>query len=49
LRELDRLHWILEAGLLTGSRRQKGSYLTVVCSAPELESFGRLWPEFVHS
>ncbi|WP_448381538.1 UvrD-helicase domain-containing protein [Gloeomargarita sp.] len=26
---------------------EKGSFLTVVCSAPELETYGRTWPEFV--
>jgi hypothetical protein len=25
---------------------ESGSFLTVVCSAPELESYGRTWPEF---
>lgn len=27
-------------------RSESGSFLTVVCSAPELESYGRTWPEF---
>jgi hypothetical protein len=27
-------------------RSASGSFLTVVCSAPELESYGRTWPEF---
>ncbi len=27
-------------------RCEKGSFLTVVCSAPELEAYGRTWPEF---
>jgi hypothetical protein len=27
-------------------RSQSGSYLTVVCSAPELESYGKTWPNF---
>jgi|HubBroStandDraft_3_1064219.scaffolds.fasta_scaffold01366_6 hypothetical protein len=27
-------------------RSEGGSFLTVVCSAPELESYGRTWPEF---
>ncbi len=26
---------------------EKGSFLTVVCSAPELVDYGRTWPEFV--
>jgi hypothetical protein len=27
-------------------RHPQGSFLTVVCSAPELEEYGRTWPEF---
>ena len=27
-------------------RSQQGSFLTVVCSAPELESYGKTWPTF---
>ncbi len=27
-------------------RSEKGSFLTVVCSAPELEDYGRTWPMF---
>jgi hypothetical protein len=34
------------AGLTRLKTHPQGSYLTVVCSAPELETFGRLWPEF---
>jgi len=28
-------------------RSEKGSFLTVVCSAPELADYGRTWPEFI--
>jgi hypothetical protein len=31
---------------LKRSEDGSGSYLTVVCSAPELEQYGRTWPEF---
>jgi hypothetical protein len=27
-------------------RSEKGSFLAVVCSAPELEAYGRTWPAF---
>lgn len=27
-------------------RSTSGSYMTVVCSAPELEAYGRTWPDF---
>ena len=30
-------------------RHEHGSVLTVVCSCPELEEFGRSWPEFVRA
>jgi Nuclease-related domain len=34
------------AGITRLKRHIEGSYLTVVCSAPELEGFGRTWPAF---
>jgi len=34
------------AGLTRLKAHVSGSHLTVVCAAPELESFGKTWPEF---
>lgn len=34
------------AGITRLKRNAKGSYLTVVCSAQELDQYGRTWPEF---
>ena len=34
------------AGLTRVKRNVKGSYLTVVCAAQELEQYGRTWPDF---
>jgi len=30
-------------------RDTKGSYLTIVCSNPALEEYGKTWPSFSHS
>ncbi len=37
---------LIYAGLTRLKRHAEGSWLTVVCSANELESFGRNWPSF---
>lgn len=36
---------LIYTGLTRLKRSVQGSYLTVVCSAPELSEFGRKWPE----
>lgn len=38
---------LIYAGLTRLKRHVEGSWLTVVCSAPELESFGQTWPSFI--
>lgn len=38
---------LIYAGLTRLKGRISGSSLTVVCSAPELLDYGRMWPEFV--
>ena len=42
---LDKLS-LLYTGITRLKKNDNGSYLTVVCSAPELEDFGRTWPSF---
>lgn len=42
---LDKLS-LLYTGITRLKKNENGSYLTVVCSAPELETFGRTWPYF---
>ncbi len=42
---LDELS-LLYTGITRLKKYHNGSYLTVVCSAPELEKFGRTWPYF---
>jgi hypothetical protein len=37
---------LIYAGLTRLKRSANGSWLTVVCSAPELEAFGRSWPSY---
>jgi hypothetical protein len=37
---------LIYAGLTRLKRSTEGSWLTVVCSAPELAEFGRTWPAF---
>ena len=39
---------LIYAGLTRLKRHVEGSWLTVVCSAHELDSFGRTWPSFNH-
>ena len=39
---------LVYAGLTRLKRDVEGSWLTVVCSAHNLESFGRIWPSFNH-
>ena len=36
---------LVYAGLTRLKRSQEGSWLTVVCSAPELSEYGRTWPQ----
>jgi len=38
---------LIYAGLTRLKRSQEGSWLTVVCSAPKLQEFGKRFPEFV--
>lgn len=40
---------LVYAGLTRLKRSQKGSWLTVVCSAPELHEFGRSFPDYADS
>lgn len=35
---------LIYAGLSRLKRSEKGSYMTVICSDPELENFGKQWP-----
>ncbi|MGF6920630.1 hypothetical protein [Paraburkholderia sp. 40] len=37
---------LIYAGPTRLKRSTGGSWLTVVCSAPDLEEFGRKWPQF---
>lgn len=37
---------LIYAGLTRLKRNVKGSWLTVVCSAPELATFGKTWPSY---
>ena len=37
---------LVYVGLTRLRRHPQGSFLTVVCSAPELESYGETWPSF---
>lgn len=37
---------LVYAGITRLKRNDQGSYLTVVCNAPNLESYGREWPDF---
>ncbi|MCX5890552.1 MAG: hypothetical protein NTY36_14060 [Deltaproteobacteria bacterium] len=38
---------LIYSGITRLKRHEKMSFLTVVCSVPELERFGRAWPDFV--
>lgn len=38
---------LVYAGLTRLKRSSEGSWLTVVCSAPELEEYGRSWPDSI--
>lgn len=37
---------LIYSGLTRLKRHEKMSFLTVICSVPELEQFGRKWPDF---
>lgn len=38
---------IIYTGMTRLKRHPEGSFLTIVCSAPDLETYGRSWPGFV--
>jgi hypothetical protein len=44
--ERPRVRALVYTGPTRLKRHARGSYLTVLCSAPELERFGRGWPDF---